>query len=161
MAKHGIDEDAAHHVHRLLEAGGHTVATAESLTGGRLASLLTAAPGASASYLGGVVAYATDLKTNVLGVPRTVVETHGVVSAECATAMATGVRVLTGATYAVSTTGVAGPDAQEGKPPGTVYVAVSGPAGVTTLSLELAGDRERIVRRTCQEGLSALVVALT
>ena len=102
-------------VHLLLRAGGHTVATAESLTGGRLAVHFTDTPGASATYLGGVVTYATELKSSVLDVPSDVIEEHGVVSAACARAMASGVRELTGSTFGVSTTGVAGPDEQEGK----------------------------------------------
>lgn len=147
-------------VHDLLVEHGAMVATAESLTGGRLATLLTAAPGSSRTYLGGVVTYATELKVSVLGVPESVVANEGVVSAACARAMAEGVRRLTGAAYAVSTTGVAGPDPQEGKAPGTVYVAVAGPAGVTALSLELSGDRGRIQQRTCAEALAALVQVL-
>jgi nicotinamide-nucleotide amidase len=93
-------------------------------------------------------------------VPQAVVDADGVVSAACARAMAEGVRRLTGAAYAVSTTGVAGPEPQEGKPPGTVYVAVAGPLGVTALSLELSGDRETIQQRTCGEALAALAVVL-
>ena len=84
------------------------LATAESLTGGRLGDVLSAAPGASDTYVGGVVSYATDVKQKVLGVSEETVETHGVVSAECAEEMATGVRELVGADWAVSTTGVAG-----------------------------------------------------
>ena len=94
----------------LLRAAGATLATAESLTGGRLAALLTAVPGASAVYRGGVVAYASDVKVDVLGVPAAVVERYGVVSPECAGEMARAVRGLTGSTYGLSTTGVAGPD---------------------------------------------------
>src|SRR5687768_10692479 len=90
-------------VNDALVAAAATVATAESLTGGQLAALLTTAPGASRSYRGGVVAYATDVKTGVLAVPAAVVEQHGVVSAACARAMAEGARRLLGATYAVST----------------------------------------------------------
>ena len=116
-------------VHDLLKERGETVATAESLTGGQLAALLTAAPGASATFLGGVVSYATEVKIDVLGVDPGLVERHGVVSAECARSMARGVRELMRSTYAVSTTGVAGPEEQEGKPPGTVYVGVAGPRG--------------------------------
>lgn len=147
-------------MHRLLREASATLATAESLTGGRLAAALTSVPGASASFRGGVVAYATDLKTSVLGVPDDVVASYGVVSAPCAEAMARGARLLTGATYAVATTGVAGPTEQEGKPVGTVYVAVHGPVGCTVVSLELGGTREEIVERTCQEALTALVAAL-
>jgi len=141
---------------RLLEERGETVAVAESLTGGRLAVLLTEAPGSSATFLGGVVSYATEAKIDVLGVDRGLVERHGVVSAECARAMARGVRALMGATYGVSTTGVAGPDDQEGKPPGTVYVGVAGPGGDTGLALDLVGGRSAIQDRTCTEALSAL-----
>ena len=144
-------------MHRLLREAGCTLATAESLTGGRLAASLTAVPGASAVYRGGVVAYASELKVSVLGVPQDVVDSVGVVSAECAAAMARGVRTLTGATYGVATTGVAGPSEQEGKPPGTVFVSVDGPTGGPTLALELPGSREQIVARTCEEALTALV----
>jgi PncC family amidohydrolase len=143
-------------VHDLLQDRGETVATAESLTGGRLAALLTEAPGASATFLGGVVSYATEIKIGVLGVDPEIVDEHGVVSAECARAMARGVQALTGATYAVSTTGVAGPEEQEGKPAGTVYVGVAGPDGDTSVSLDLNGDRQEIQNRTCEEALSAL-----
>lgn len=143
-------------VHDLLKDRDETVATAESLTGGRLAALLTEAPGASETYVGGAVTYATEAKIGVLGVDEAIVDKHGVVSAECARAMARGVRALMGATYAVSTTGVAGPDDQEGKPPGTVYVGVAGPGGDSALALDLVGDRGEIQERTCAEALSAL-----
>jgi PncC family amidohydrolase len=143
-------------VHDLLKQRGQTVATAESLTGGKLAALLTAAPGASETFMGGVVSYATEVKVNVLGVDPGIVEKHGVVSAECAREMARGVRGLMGTTYAVSTTGVAGPTDQEGKPPGTVYVGLSGPLGESTVALDLSGNRTAITDTTCQEALSAL-----
>lgn len=137
------------------------MATAESLTGGQLAGALTHAPGSSQTYVGGVVAYATSVKVGLLGVPASVVEAYGVVSSECAVAMARGVAALTGAPYALSTTGVAGPDRQEGHPPGTVHVGVVGPDGATALALELSGSRSDIVERTCVEALSALVDILT
>ncbi len=143
-------------MHALLQARGETVATAESLTGGRLAAALTAVPGASRSYLGGVVAYATSVKEVLLGVPDSLVAEHGAVSAECALAMARGATTVTGATWAVATTGVAGPDAQEGHPPGTVHVGLVGPGVSTALALELVGGREAIQDRTCLEALSAL-----
>src|SRR4051794_19035412 len=91
----------------LLGAAGATLATAESLTGGRLAGAVTGVPGASAHYLGGFVTYATELKESLLGVPSALVDTYGVVSAECASAMAVGCREATGATYSLATTGVA------------------------------------------------------
>ena len=152
--------DVAKRVHLLLRAGGETVATAESLTGGRLAARLTDVPGASETYLGGVVTYATALKQSLLDVDEQIVEDHGVVSAECAKAMASGVRAVTGATYAVSTTGVAGPTPQEGKPVGTVFVGISGPGVLEAVALELPGERLQIQERTCDEALAALESAL-
>ncbi|MEQ7847312.1 CinA family protein [Nocardioides kribbensis] len=143
-----------------LRAEGATVATAESLTGGRLAAALTAAPGASAVYRGGAVTYATDLKVSLLGVPQELVDEHGVVSADCAAAMAGGARRVAGATYALATTGVAGPDAQEGRPVGTVFVGVAGPEVTSVLSLELAGTRAQIQESTCREALLGLLVHL-
>lgn len=152
----GDRTEQAKHTHLLLRAGGHTVATAESLTGGQLAVRFTETPGASETYLGGVVTYATELKQSFLGVPDEVVERHGVVSAECAKAMASGVKAHTGASYGVATTGVAGPTEQEGKPVGTVFVGIAGPGLLEAVALELSGDRRAITARTCDEALSAL-----
>jgi PncC family amidohydrolase len=148
--------ELAERVHVLLQERGESVATAESLTGGRLAAVLTGVPGASRSYVGGVVAYATSVKESVLGVPGALVARHGVISAECALAMARGAAAVTGATWGIGTTGVAGPDRQEGHPPGTVHVGLVGPGVATALALELVGDRAAIQDRTCQEALSAL-----
>ena len=153
-------DSAEAQVHVLLQEHGATVATAESLTGGQLAARLTSVPGASASYVGGVVSYATSVKTAVLGVPAGLVERHGVVSAECARAMAAGVRRLVGSSYAVSTTGVAGPDGQDGVPPGTVFVGLSGPDGEAALALDLTGDRVAIQAATCEAALEALLAVL-
>ena len=140
----------------LLQERGQTLATAESLTGGRLASALTGVPGASKSYVGGVVAYATSVKQEVLGVSPDLVERYGVISAECALAMARGAAGVTGAVWGIGTTGVAGPDEQDGHPPGTVHVGLVGPGVSTALALELVGGREAIQDRTCVEALSAL-----
>lgn len=148
--------DLATRVHLLLRAGGHSLATAESLTGGQLAARLTDVPGASETYLGGVVTYATELKRSMLDVPGDVVERCGVVSGECAEAMASGVRAITGATYGLSTTGVAGPDPQEGKPVGTVFVGIAGPGLVTSVELRLSGERGEVQRATCDHALSEL-----
>jgi nicotinamide-nucleotide amidase len=156
MVRRPTSEAVAAEALRLLDGSGATLATAESLTGGRLAGAVTGVPGASAHYLGGFVVYATELKESLLGVPHALVETYGVVSAECAGAMAAGCREATGATYSLTTTGVAGPDPQEGKPVGTVYVGIAGPAGVTTLAMELVGDRHQIQERACREALSGL-----
>jgi nicotinamide-nucleotide amidase len=141
---------------RQLLAAGATVATAESVTGGLLGATVTATPGSSEVYVGGVVTYATELKMSILHIPASIVSGPGVVSAECAEAMAAGVRELTGATYAVSTTGVAGPDEQEGKPAGTVYVGVAGPGAVRHVALHLTGDRETIRALTVAAAVSAL-----
>lgn len=152
--------DLLQRVHLLLRSAGATVATAESLTGGRLAVALTETPGASETFLGGVVTYATELKASVLDVDEGIIEEHGVVSPECAKAMASGVRALTGATFGVSTTGVAGPTDQEGKPPGTVFVGISGPGLLEAVALELSGDRARIQEQSCREALEALAAVL-
>jgi PncC family amidohydrolase len=148
-------------LHALLRSAGASVATAESLTGGRLAALLTSVPGASATYVGGVVTYATELKASLLGVPEALVAEHGVVSAPCARAMARGVRALTGATYALATTGVAGPDRQEGHPPGTVYVGLAGPDGVRAVVLDLEGDRAEVQDQTCAAAVGLLAGILS
>jgi len=121
-----------------------TVAAAESLTGGLVTARLVDTPGASAVVRGGVVAYATDLKASVLGVDDELLSTHGAVDPEVASRMAVGVRRVLGADWGLATTGVAGPDPQDGMPVGTVYVAVAGPSGITVERLELGGGRAAI-----------------
>ncbi|MFD0275564.1 CinA family protein [Kitasatospora sp. NPDC127111] len=115
-----------------LAAAGHTVAAAESLTGGRLATALADAPGAGETFLGGVVAYATGLKTTLLHVDASLLADAGAVHPEVAVQMAEGIRTITGATYGLATTGVAGPAPQDGRPVGTVYVAVATPHTTST-----------------------------
>jgi nicotinamide-nucleotide amidase len=139
-------------VHTALLARGETVAAAESLTGGALAALLSSTPGASTTFVGGVVSYATRVKRELLGVTA-----DRVVSAECAEQMAAGVRDRLGARWAVSTTGVAGPDTQDGEPVGTVYVGIAGPAGVRSVRLALAGTRSQIRASTCAHALQELL----
>lgn len=143
-------------IHDTLRAHGATVATAESLTGGRLAARLTETPGASDTFLGGFVTYATALKHDLLGVPEEILRDPGVVSAECAVAMATGARDAAGSTYAVSTTGVAGPGPTGGIPAGRVFVAVVGPASQHVVRLDLRGSREEIQDLACRYALSEL-----
>lgn len=147
-------------VHLLLRASGSTVATAESLTGGRLAVALTDVPGASETYLGGVVSYATEVKASVLDVREDILDRYGVISAECAKAMASGVRAVLGATYGLSTTGVAGPADQEGKPPGVVFVGIAGPGLLEAVALELSGKRQQIQDRACREAFEAFEAVL-
>ncbi|MGN0063184.1 MAG: CinA family protein, partial [Nocardioides sp.] len=107
----------------------------------------------SRCYVGGLVTYATELKQTLVGVPEALVAEFGVVSAECARAMAEGARRVTGATYAVSTTGVAGPDSQEGHPVGTVFVGVAGPDGASVRALHLDGDRHRVQHQAVERAL--------
>jgi len=145
----------------LLAGAGATVATAESLSGGLLGARITTVPGASAVYVGGVVTYATALKTSLLGVGEDLVEQYGVVSAECAVAMAEGVRRLTGSTYGISLTGVAGPDLQEGKPAGTVFVGVATRTGSRARQLALDGGREAIRDAACTAAIGVLIDVVT
>lgn len=149
-------EVLARRVLDVLAGRGESLAVAESLTGGLLAATLTDVPGASRTFAGGVVSYATRVKVEVLDVPESVVAEHGVVSGECAAAMAVGVRAHIGATWGVATTGVAGPDLQEGKPAGTVWVAVSGPDGAGAELLSLSGDRRAVREASCAAALGVL-----
>jgi PncC family amidohydrolase len=128
------------------------VACAESITGGGLADLLSRTPGASATFVGGVVCYATRVKRDLLGVTAA-----QVVSADCAAQLATGVRELMRSDWALATTGVAGPETQDDKPVGTVYVGVAGPLGVRVHRLALDGDRAAIRARSCREAVQALL----
>ncbi|MGW0122608.1 CinA family protein [Streptomyces sp. NPDC003327] len=145
----------------LLAERGHTMAVAESLTGGLVAAEFTGVPGASASFRGSVTAYATDLKHALLGVDRALLAERGAVDPEVALQMAAGARDRLGADWGVSTTGVAGPDPQDGQPVGTVYVAVAGPAGAgagvgKVVSLRLNGDRAEIRRESVRSVLELL-----
>ncbi|MFJ3218746.1 CinA family protein [Kitasatospora sp. NPDC086801] len=130
--------------HEALRARGGTLAVAESLTGGLLAAALVDVPGASATFRGSVTAYATELKASVLGVDEGLLAVYGPVHPVVAGQMAEGVRRLLGATYGIATTGVAGPDPQDGQPVGTVHLAVAGPEGTLVSSPRLSGGRARI-----------------
>jgi nicotinamide-nucleotide amidase len=143
-----------------LTAAGQTIACAESLTGGLVAATIADTPGASLVLRGGVVAYAADLKTDLLGVPAELVARVGTVDPAVAVAMAEGARVRLRATWAVATTGVAGPGPSEGKPAGTVHIAVAGPAGTVTRALRLNGTRAQI-RGATVSAVLALVLAQT
>ncbi len=139
-----------------LTERGQTVAVAESLTGGLLAAALVEVPGASVVFRGGIVAYATDLKSALLGVPAALLERHGAVHADVASAMAEGVRRRLDATFGMATTGVAGPDPAEGKPAGTVHIAATGQLSAARRSLALTGDRRSIRHQTVAESLELL-----
>jgi len=144
-------------VARLLELR-LTIATAESLTGGMLAAALTAVPGASAVFRGGVVAYATPIKHTLLGVDAGVLAASGPVDAEVARQLAEGARTALAvdgrpADVGVATTGVAGPTRQGGVTVGTVFVAVATASGVSALKLHLDGDRDAIRTETVRQAL--------
>ncbi|HVY10311.1 MAG TPA: CinA family protein [Mycobacteriales bacterium] len=148
-------------IHDLLRRRGETLATAESLTGGLVGAVLTAIAGASMTYRGGVVAYATDVKAEVLGVPASLLAERGAVDPDVAAAMASGVKERLGADWGLALTGVAGPDPQDGQPVGTVHIAVAGPDGVTGVVGNLvAGDRDAIRVASCRAALHALYLRL-
>jgi competence/damage-inducible protein CinA-like protein len=131
-----------------------TLATAESCTGGLVAARLTSVPGSSDVVLGGVVAYANEVKTGELGVSAELLERHGSVSAEAAEAMAAGARARLGAGVAVAVTGIAGPGGgTEEKPVGLVYLHTQGPSGDLSRELNLPGDREAIRGRATAAAL--------
>ncbi|WP_424215372.1 CinA family protein [Streptomyces sp. BI20] len=140
-----------------LVLAGQTLAVAESLTGGLVAGELTGVPGASRAFRGSVTAYATEIKASVLGVPAGLLAERGAVDEDVAAAMAAGVRERLGAHWGIATTGVAGPDPQDGRPVGTVYVAVAGPAGVKTRRLWLNGSRADIRRESVRGVLELLL----
>ncbi len=145
-----------------LQRRGWTLGVAESLTGGMLAASLISVPGASASVVGAIVAYATPLKHSLLGVDAALLAEHGPVHPEVARQMAEGVRRAVAvdgrdADVGISTTGIAGPESPDGQPVGTVYVGVSTPGGSRVLTLRLEGDRDAIRAETVRRALGALL----
>jgi nicotinamide-nucleotide amidase len=145
-------------VRRLIERG-ETLAVVESLTGGLLAATLVEVPGVSAVFRGGLVVYATDLKATLAGVPADLLEERGPVDPDVAAALAEGGRTRCAADWALATTGVAGPDPQDGKPVGLVYVALAGPAPEVR-ELSLTGDRAAIRAGAVAAALDLLAGAL-
>jgi CDP-diacylglycerol---glycerol-3-phosphate 3-phosphatidyltransferase len=155
-----VAEDLASQAIGLLVASERTIGTAESLTGGLVAAALTTVPGASAVFVGGIVAYSAELKAAMLGVSRELLERHGTVHADVALAMAAGAREHLGASIGVATTGVAGPDPVDGQPPGTAHIAVDGPDGAICQPLHLSGDRAQVRRQTVDAALALLIRTL-
>ena len=134
-----------------------TLATAESCTGGLVGAALTDLPGSSAWYRGGVIAYANELKTGLLGVPPELLATHGAVSAPTAQAMAAGARSRTGADFAIAITGIAGPSGgSPEKPVGLVFIAVAGPAASAAYEHRFAGSRADIRAAAAEAALRHL-----
>jgi nicotinamide-nucleotide amidase len=147
---------------RELRRRAETVATAESLTGGLLGGLLTDVPGASDSYVGGVISYATRLKATLAGVDRATLQAVGPVAERTAKEMASGVCRRCESDWGLATTGVAGPDPQDGHPVGEVFVAVAHPASglLEVQALLLAGDRGTIRSSTAAHAVWLLADAL-
>jgi len=144
-------------VGRGLAEKGHTIATAESCTGGLIAERITEVPGASRYFLGGVVSYTEDVKTKLLGVSQEMIERRGVVSGEVAEAMARGIKESTGATIGLSVTGIAGPGGGTvAVPVGSVYIGLSDDLVTSNRRLMLMGDRQLIRWRASQAALDMI-----
>ena len=144
-----------------LLARKQTLATAESCTGGLVGAALTALPGSSAWYRGGVVAYANELKIRLLGVPAEILAAHGAVSLETARAMAAGARAATGADFAVAITGIAGPSGgTPEKPVGLVFIGVAAPHGTATFKHHFSGSRAEIRQAATEAALRHLLEAV-
>lgn len=150
------DSRVAAVVHVLAERG-QTLATVESLTGGLLAATLVEVAGVSAVFRGGLVVYATELKSVLAGVPTQLLAERGPVDPDVAVALADGGRRRCGADWALATTGVAGPEPQGGKPVGTVFVAVAGPYGSTVRRLQLGSGRAAVRTASVTAALELLL----
>ncbi|MDQ4036916.1 MAG: CinA family protein [Actinomycetota bacterium] len=147
-------------IQRLLLERGLTVAVAESLTGGLLSAALTEPAGASGTFRGGLIVYATDLKAVLAGVPRALLDAQGPVSADVASALARGVRQRLSADLGIGITGVAGPDSVGQHPAGTVFVAVAGDGVGDVTRMDLAGSRAQIRAAAVQAAISQLASVL-
>ena len=141
---------------RGLQAQGLTVATCESLTGGMICAALVDVPGASRVVRGGLITYQTDTKSLLAGVDAGLIETHGVVSAEVARAMAAGTRDALHADIAVSATGMASPGEIGDPPAGTVFVGLASAAGVQAVELHLTGDRQAVRQQTVDTAIKLI-----
>ncbi len=151
------DDDLAAVVGRALRERGQTLATAESCTGGMIGQTITAVAGSSTYYLGGVVAYANEVKHGVLGVSEATLRDHGAVSEACVRELSEGVRRLIGSTYGIAVSGIAGPDGgTPEKPVGTVWIAVAGPERTLCRLVTWPGDREQIRRIATAAALNLL-----
>lgn len=141
-----------------LRQWGLSLATAESCTGGLVGGALTAVPGSSDTYRGGIISYTNEVKHRLLGVPEELLSQYGAVSAQVAEAMALGAASALGADVAVSTTGLAGPGGDEfGNPVGTVYLACALRGSVRSVSCRFSGDREQVRREAVETALALLL----
>lgn len=151
---------AAQNLIELLRAKNLTCATAESCTGGGVGTAITAVPGSSDVFLGGIISYANYMKQKVLGVSEATLRTKGAVSSECAAQMAEGARRLTGADLAVSVTGIAGPKGgSDEKPVGLVWFGIASQAGVRTEKVLFPGDRAKVREQAVIHALGMLTGA--
>lgn len=151
------DESIEEAIAKLLTVKKLTLATAESFTGGNIASRITAVPGASAYFMGSVVSYATEVKERVLKVPAELIKLHSVVSSEVAIAMAQGVQQLLKCDFAIATTGNAGPTKGDSNVEvGTVYVAIASPTGVFAEKFSMGNHRERVVQKSVNKAFELL-----
>ncbi len=159
---YGYEKDTMEQiVGRLLKEKKQTLSLAESCSGGLIAHLVTSVPGSSAYFMGGVVSYSYESKTNMLGVTTETLEKYGAVSEEVVTQMAVGAKQKFNTDWAISASGIAGPDGgMEGKPVGTVWIAVAGPNGVKAKKFQFGGDRERNIAVTAITALNMLRKAL-
>ena len=148
------DDTLQNCIGKLLKQHGKTISTAESCTGGLVASMITSVAGSSEYYLGSVVSYANSVKQEVLGVPAGIIQEFGAVSSECVGAMAEGVRKLTGTDFSVATSGIAGPGGgSTEKPVGLVWIGVSSQSGTQTYKLTFNSDRKRNIERFASSAL--------
>ena len=160
MSRNDGQRDVVRSVLEDLRRRGETVATAESLTAGMVCAALTDVSGASEVVRGGLIVYATELKKRLADVPRSVLDQHGAVHPDVAERLAVGTRQRCGADWGVGLTGVAGPSAQDGVPPGVVHMGFAGPTEVTVRSEQFSGDRHDVrcaAVRAALEQLSALL----
>ncbi len=146
---------------RILKNRGETIAVAETTTGGLISSKIVSVPGSSVYFDRGVVAYSRTSKIETLGLDPTVLDEFGAVSAETAKALAEAVRSISGATYGLAETGIAGPiQGRSPKPLGTAYIALAEPDGTRVIDVEIPGDREKIQEGIAEKALEFSVESL-
>lgn len=153
MAKISEEVSLITEIHNLLRSAGETLSTAESITAGGLSSALTSVAGASDVFLGSVTAYQSVIKMSHLQVPAKLISDHGVVSEAVAVAMAEGANKSFGSTWAIATTGVAGPGSADGSDAGQVFVAIVG-GQTQVIELSLSGEREVVRNATVSSAIA-------
>ena len=155
-------DSLAENIGKMLLESGKTVSAAESCTGGLISALFTQVAGCSSYYLGSVTSYANSVKTGVLGVDASVIESKGAVSEECVRQMAAGVRRLTGSDFAVATSGIAGPGGgTKDKPVGLVWIGISSERGTNAVKMEFKSDRKHNIERFAANALNELRKLIT